>query len=65
MHFESVRTNSFSSVCHYLEDFVFDEVQQFLIVHHHGKKMCKTNGHFKLQSSFSIAYENIGRHKVN
>ena len=35
LHFESFRTNPFSTVCHYLENFVFDEVQQFLIVQHH------------------------------
>ena len=32
MHFGSLRTNPFSTVCHYLENFIFDEVPQFLIV---------------------------------
>ena len=31
MHFGSLRTNPFSTVCHYLENFIFDEAPQFLI----------------------------------
>ena len=31
----SLRANAFSTVCHYLENFIFDEVPQFLIVQHH------------------------------
>ena len=32
MHFGSLRTNSLSNVCHYLEDFIFNEVPHFFIV---------------------------------
>ena len=35
MHFGSLRTNPFSTACHYLENVIFDEAPQFLIVLHH------------------------------
>ena len=41
MHFGSFKTNPFPTVCHYhyhyLENFAFDEVPQFLIAQHHRK----------------------------
>ena len=44
----------------------------FLMKHHNfwsfstiGKLVCKKNGHFKLQSNFSITFESVCRHKVN
>ena len=35
MDFGSLRTNPFSTVSHYLENLIFDEAPQFLIVQHH------------------------------
>ena len=65
MHFGFLRTNPFSTVCHYLKNLVFDEVQQFLIAQHHRKTNMYKNEQFKLQSNFCITFENINRHKLN
>ena len=48
MHFGFLRTNPFSTVCHYLKNLV-DEVQQFLIAQHHRKTNMYKNEQFKLQ----------------
>ena len=51
-------------LCRYLENFGFNVCSTSILVAQHIKIDLEKYEHFKLQSNFSVMFENIDKHKV-